>query len=360
MTGGEPGVVGSGVGLGGSSFNQMGEELAGAQRRIEDQAQRLAATPESLGDALVVTEPHSTRIATVNPRVDELVPELKVGGTVDGPDSPLSALDAALGSEAIIEHRGRSLSVTAAMLGNADGVVWTVHDMSKRARLERAKSEFVATASHELRSPLISIKGFVELLGRTPENMSERQREFVEIILGSTDRLVWLDVIRGRRVLVVDDERDMAELIAGQLTPLEVSATIATMAKTPCRCCAPHTLMRSRSTSSCRDWTGSRSSGRFAPIPSCGRRRPCSSQSARAARSWPASGRCRSRSTPTSCATCSVPRFVPDAPACWSSAASSSSRCSSPRSTIWGSSTSGRSADRLPPGCVVSAASRWR
>src|SRR5205085_1181110 len=51
-------------------------------------------------------------------------------------------------------------------------------------------SEFVATASHELRSPLTSIKGFVELLERSPGSMSARQREFVQIIMRSTDRLV--------------------------------------------------------------------------------------------------------------------------------------------------------------------------
>jgi CheY-like chemotaxis protein len=34
--------------------------------------------------------------------------------------------------------------------------------------------------------------------------------------------------VRGRRVLVVDDEREIAELIAGQLAPLEVQARIAT------------------------------------------------------------------------------------------------------------------------------------
>jgi signal transduction histidine kinase/ActR/RegA family two-component response regulator/HAMP domain-containing protein len=174
------------------SFNTMGEELAEAQRRIEEQRQRLAVTIESLGDALIVTEPGSTRIATVNPRAAELVPELEAGGTVDGSESPLPPLDAALGSEALVEHHGRALSVTAATLGGAGGVVWTVRDMSERARLERAKSDFVATASHELRSPLTSIKGFVELLERSPENMSERQREFVEIILRSTDRLVEL------------------------------------------------------------------------------------------------------------------------------------------------------------------------
>ena len=37
-----------------------------------------------------------------------------------------------------------------------------------------------------------------------------------------------LELIRGRRVLVVDDEREVAELIAGQLAPLDVQVQIAT------------------------------------------------------------------------------------------------------------------------------------
>src|SRR5207244_3062123 len=120
----------------------------------------------------------------------ELVPELAVGDEVDGDDSPLLPVEEALRGETVIEHNDRTLVVNAAPLGSeSDGVVWTVRNMSKRARLERAKSEFVATASHELRSPLTSIKGFVELLKRSSENMSERQREFVEIILKSTERL---------------------------------------------------------------------------------------------------------------------------------------------------------------------------
>jgi signal transduction histidine kinase/HAMP domain-containing protein len=175
------------------AFNAMGQDLATAQTRIEEERQRLAVTIESLGDALIVTEAGSSTIATVNPRAAELVPELTVGDEVDGEDSPLPPEQSALKREMLIEHHGRSLAVTAANLGSHDaGVVWTVRDMSERARLERAKSEFVATASHELRSPLTSIKGFVELLQRSPENMSDRQREFVDIILKSTDRLVEL------------------------------------------------------------------------------------------------------------------------------------------------------------------------
>ena len=175
------------------AFNEMGEDLAAAQRRIEEERRRLAVTIESLGDALIVTEPGSSEIAAVNPRAGELVPELVVGGRVDDDDSPLPSENEALAGEKVVEHGGRTLAVTAARLGDARaGVVWTVHDMSERARLERAKSEFVATASHELRSPLTSIKGFVELLERSSDDMSDRQREFVEIILKSTDRLVEL------------------------------------------------------------------------------------------------------------------------------------------------------------------------
>ena len=175
----------------GTAFNSMAEDLHKAQQRLEDQRRRLAVTVESLGDALIVTEPGSSAIATTNPRAAELVPELKIGAQVDAEGSPLPPLEEALGRETVVEHRGRTLAVTAAPLGSeSDGVVWTVHDMSERARLEHAKTEFVATASHELRSPLTSIKGFVELLARSPERMTERQREFVEIILRSTDRLV--------------------------------------------------------------------------------------------------------------------------------------------------------------------------
>ena len=36
-----------------------------------------------------------------------------------------------------------------------------------------------------------------------------------------------LEVIRGRKVLIIDDEREIAELITGQLAPLEIAATVA-------------------------------------------------------------------------------------------------------------------------------------
>jgi len=135
-------------------------------------------------------------------------------------------LRSALEGETTIEYRDRSLAVTAAPLGHpSDGVVWTVRDVTERVRRERTRSEFVATASHELRSPLTSIKGFVELLERSPEQMSERQRGFVEIILRSTDRLVDL----------VNDLLDVARIDSHQLEtshgPIDVGEAVHEVAE---------------------------------------------------------------------------------------------------------------------------------
>ncbi len=186
----------------------MGADLATASARVEAQRQRLATTIQSLGDGLVMCDGED-RIVSLNPRASELVPTLRIGSSARGVHSPLPRLADALAGEVIVtrEH-DLALAVTAARLAGPDGgTVWTLRDITERARLEQAKSDFVATASHELRSPLTSIKGFIELLETTnAENLTDRQREFIGIVLRSTDRLVDL----------VNDLLDIARIESGQ------------------------------------------------------------------------------------------------------------------------------------------------
>ena len=185
------------------SFNTMAGELDSAHQRLLEERQRLAITIESLGDALVVSEADGT-VTSVNPRARELVPSLEAGTQAEGEASPLPSRDEALRGEVVVDADDRILAVTAAEM-QGGGVVWTIRDISERARLERLKSEFVATASHELRSPLTSIKGFVELLSRS-DGLDAKQREFLDVILLSTNRLVDL----------VNDLLDVARIEAGQ------------------------------------------------------------------------------------------------------------------------------------------------
>ena len=190
----------------GSAFNAMAGDLQAARARVEANRRFLATIIESLGDGLVICDANGV-VTNTNPRATELVPELAPGRSVAVDPAPLPDLADALAAEVEIVHEERTLAVTAAPLGSGsdDGVVWTIRDVTERARLEQAKSDFVATASHELRSPLTSIKGFVELLGNT--QLNDRQREFVDIIALSTNRLVDL----------VSDLLDAARVEAGQL-----------------------------------------------------------------------------------------------------------------------------------------------
>jgi signal transduction histidine kinase/CheY-like chemotaxis protein len=95
-------------------------------------------------------------------------------------------------------------------------------EVAAKDRSERERSEFMATASHELRSPLTSIKGFAELLTHGPHAASipPRQREFVDIIGRSADRLVDL----------VNELLDVARLNSGEgtldLRPVDVGEAI--------------------------------------------------------------------------------------------------------------------------------------
>ena len=192
------------------AFNQMGDDLSGATGRLEREREKLATTIASLSDGLIVTEPGSSAIATLNPRAAELLPSLSAGTPADDPSGPLPPLHELVGHELTLEQAERTLVVSATAVQTEEGeasTVLTVRDMTEWARLDRAKSEFIATASHELRSPLTSIKGFVELLVNSPQGMSERQQEFVSIILRSTDRLVDL----------VNDLLDVARIEAAQV-----------------------------------------------------------------------------------------------------------------------------------------------
>ncbi|MDW8069196.1 MAG: ATP-binding protein [Anaerolineae bacterium] len=64
------------------------------------------------------------------------------------------------------------------------GYVLMMQDITQLKELDRVKSEFLATVSHDLRSPLTTVRGYVDLLEKVGP-LTDQQREFVEKIRGS-------------------------------------------------------------------------------------------------------------------------------------------------------------------------------
>ncbi|CEJ74848.1 two-component sensor histidine kinase [[Clostridium] sordellii] len=69
------------------------------------------------------------------------------------------------------------------------GSIINIENITERVRLENMRSDFVANVTHELKTPLTSISGFVETL-RINENIDHKTRDrFLGIIENESDRL---------------------------------------------------------------------------------------------------------------------------------------------------------------------------
>lgn len=74
----------------------------------------------------------------------------------------------------------------------ASGSWLIVHCLRKELRLARQKTDFVSNVSHELKTPLTSIRMFSELLAEGRVKEPEKQRNYLAIITAETGRLTRL------------------------------------------------------------------------------------------------------------------------------------------------------------------------
>jgi two-component system, OmpR family, phosphate regulon sensor histidine kinase PhoR len=96
------------------------------------------------------------------------------------------------------------------------GALLIMQDISQLKELDRAKTDFVTTISHDLRSPLTAIMGYVELLQRTG-SLNDQQKQFTENILFSvrsitallTDLLELSKIEAGRDITLEPTKMDI-------------------------------------------------------------------------------------------------------------------------------------------------------
>jgi len=93
----------------------------------------------------------------------------------------------------VLNDSGRSLQLYGSSLtdnkGNRSGAVLVLHDITRTRQLEEVRRDFIANVSHELKTPVTSIKGFVETLLEGAVNDPEQAQRFLKIIAKHSDRL---------------------------------------------------------------------------------------------------------------------------------------------------------------------------
>ncbi len=116
--------------------------------------------------------------------------------------------------------------VASALLG---GIVYTLRAVAREGRLSRLKSDFVSSVSHDLRTPLTSIRMFTEslLMGRVVS--PEQQRQYLEVIAEEAERLSRLT----ERIL------DFSRMEAGRRAYAFRGEEVAHLVEKALRSCAP-------------------------------------------------------------------------------------------------------------------------
>ncbi|WP_077357817.1 two-component system histidine kinase PnpS [Virgibacillus halodenitrificans] len=99
------------------------------------------------------------------------------------------------------------------------GAVLVIYDITEMKKLELMRKDFVANVSHELKTPITSIKGFAETLMETPLTDGDTHNEFLSIIYNESHRLQLLieDLLILSKLEKEDFKLDLEEIDAEQL-----------------------------------------------------------------------------------------------------------------------------------------------
>ncbi|MBC8530831.1 sensor histidine kinase [Gehongia tenuis] len=204
------------IGQLGNSLNVLARELDATIRALKLEKQRLQSILDSLSEGMIAVDIKGS-ITHINPAAHALL-----GRSPDTPAEPMDLVDDKRFWEDFYSvlvdchSASRNLALPEATLlatfspilddlGNAEGAVALIRDVSAAKRMERLQQEYVANVSHELRSPLTAIRGLAEPLREGMVTDPGDQLRYINIIYQETLRLSRL----------VDDLMELSRLQSG-------------------------------------------------------------------------------------------------------------------------------------------------
>jgi two-component system phosphate regulon sensor histidine kinase PhoR len=119
-------------------------------------------------------------------------------------------------TEVLLQHEeDKILQLSGTLLRDFEnikiGALVVINDISNLKHLDNLKRDLVANVSHELKTPITSIKGFIETLQEGAVDDPEKTKRFLEIISKQTDRLIAIidDLLSLSRLEQKADSKDI-------------------------------------------------------------------------------------------------------------------------------------------------------
>jgi len=178
------------------AINRMAKKIKKNVKVIENQRGELWAMFEGMTEGVMVLDT-AGRILHVNPalsaifpraheflgrapleatmslEIQNLVDTLMAGETTEPVSRQIELKDRHCAEMTVVPFRDHKFRPR---------VILIFHDTSEQKRVERVLRDFVANASHQLRTPLTSIRGYAETLLDAPPADEAKRREFLDII----------------------------------------------------------------------------------------------------------------------------------------------------------------------------------
>lgn len=212
------------------SLNELARKTEDRMERIVESRNQLEAILSGLDEGVVALD-RDENIAHINRAALEL---LNLNGQVVGKKvweairitKIQSMLEAALGESTepdrslVVNERALEVDILTLTsdTGEHEGTILVFQDVTERDRLDKIRSDFVANASHELKTPLAAIKGIMETVIDDEAMPVDVSRRFFHRVLSQTNRLnkIVLDLMQLSRFDSYRDQqvkRDKVDLV---------------------------------------------------------------------------------------------------------------------------------------------------